>query len=125
MPHPSINQQITFLYTRDLEQIARFCEQIIGLSLTLDQGSCRIYQVVEGAFVGFCQRDVTPEQAENTVIFTLVTQEVDAWYDYLRKQGVTIEKPPAENPAYKIHHFFLRDPNGYLIEIQRFNHQFP
>ena len=28
--------------------------------------------------------------------------------------------PPALNPEYGIYHCFLRDPNGYLVEIQRF-----
>lgn len=55
------------------------------------------------------------------MILTLVTSEVDAWHQYLRDQGVSFEGPPALNPKYDIYHCFLRDPNGYLIEIQRFN----
>ena len=55
-----------------------------------------------------------------TLIFTIVTPEVDAWYEYLRERGVSFEKPPEINPRYNIYHCFLRDPNGYLIEIQRF-----
>jgi catechol 2,3-dioxygenase-like lactoylglutathione lyase family enzyme len=54
------------------------------------------------------------------VIFTIVTQEVDAWYEFLSHKGVIFEKPPSYNPQYKIYHCFVRDPNGYLIEIQRF-----
>ena len=50
----------------------------------------------------------------------IVTQEVDRWYEHLRARGVAFEKPPALNPKYNIYHCFLRDPNGYLIEIQRF-----
>ena len=52
---PSIDQLVTFLYTRDLATTADFYERIIGLDLALDQGSCRIYQVSNTAFVGFCQ----------------------------------------------------------------------
>jgi hypothetical protein len=29
-------------------------------------------------------------------------------------------KPPTYNERYQIYHLFARDPNGYLIEIQRF-----
>ncbi|MBR8832505.1 MAG: VOC family protein [Stigonema ocellatum SAG 48.90 = DSM 106950] len=53
-------------------------------------------------------------------IFTIVTQQVDEWYEYLKQRGAEFEKPPAFNLKYKIYHCFLRDPNGYLIEIQRF-----
>jgi catechol 2,3-dioxygenase-like lactoylglutathione lyase family enzyme len=45
---------------------------------------------------------------------------VDGWCEKLREQGVQLEKEPAYNPEYKIYHCFLRDPNGYLVEIQRF-----
>ena len=117
--HPPIDQQITFLYTFDLKATAHFYEDIMGLSLVLDQGSCRIYRTSRDGFLGFCQNDYTPEQP-NGVIFTLVTHQVDAWYRYLSQRGIPFEKPPARNPTYNIYHCFIRDPNGYLIEIQEF-----
>ncbi len=119
MSRPSINQQVTFLYTRDLEKTAHFYEQVMGLDLILDQGSCRIYRTCNDGFVGFCQSDTAPEEPAG-IIFTLATSEVDLWYEYLKQQGVEFEKPPAHNPAYNIYHCFLRDPNGYLLEIQQF-----
>ncbi|NWF68583.1 MAG: VOC family protein [Chloroflexi bacterium] len=117
---PAIDSQITFLYTRDLQRCARFYEDIIGLTLWRDQGTCRIYQVAGSAYVGFCQRDETKPGAEQQIIFTLVTEDVDGWYRALVTRGVHFEKAPAVNPKYHIYHCFLRDPDGYLIEIQRF-----
>jgi catechol 2,3-dioxygenase-like lactoylglutathione lyase family enzyme len=119
MTHPPIDQQIIFLYTRDLEATARFYEDILGLPLALDQGDCRIYRVSQGGYVGFCRRDSAPEEPSG-VILTLVTPDVNGWYRRLSDRGVAFEKPPALNPRYNIYHCFLRDPNGYLIEIQRF-----
>ena len=119
MTLPPISGQITFLYTRDLKVTANFYEQIIGLKLWLDQGACRIYQVVEGALLGFCERPVVQNQRPD-VIFTLVTPDVEGWHAALLARGVTFEHPPRINPKYNILHCFLRDPNGYLIEIQRF-----
>ena len=116
---PGLDQQVTFLYTRDLAATAVFYERVLGLPLVLDQGNCRIYGVGAAAFVGFCERADAPERPTG-VILTLVTREVDAWYDFLRRQGVSFEKPPALNPTYNIYHCFLRDPNGYLLEIQTF-----
>ena len=57
MSHPCIDQQITFLYTRDLEVTAHFYQVVLGLSLVLDQGTCRIYQVTSDAYLGICARD--------------------------------------------------------------------
>jgi catechol 2,3-dioxygenase-like lactoylglutathione lyase family enzyme len=119
MSHPPISQQITFLYTRDLTQTARFYEDVMGLRLAIDQGDCRIYQVSGAAYLGFCQRASAPEHPQG-VIITLVADDVDAWYERLRGHGVACEKPPETNPKYKIYHCFVRDPNGYLVEIQRF-----
>ena len=53
----SVDQQITFLYTRNLSNTARFYQDKLGLRLALDQGSCRIYQVCGNAYLGFCQRE--------------------------------------------------------------------
>jgi catechol 2,3-dioxygenase-like lactoylglutathione lyase family enzyme len=125
MSHPSVTQQITFIYTSDLEQSAHFYEAILGLNLWLDQGGCRIYEVSSSGYLGICQtsdnsKGQITSGPQTNVILTIVTQEVDAWYDHLLKRGVTFEKSPEINPKYNIYHCFLRDPNGYLIEIQRF-----
>lgn len=126
--HPSIDQQITFFYTHDLEAVAHFYEQVLGLPLKVDQGACRIYQVTQDAYLGFCQRDrpLPPgaDADERPFIVTLVTQDVDGWYEHLRQKGIEFEKPPAVNAKFHIYHCFLRDPDGRLIEIQRFLHPF-
>ncbi|MGD2105114.1 MAG: VOC family protein, partial [Anaerolineae bacterium] len=57
MSRPPIQQYTTFLYTRDLAATAHFYEDLMGLQLVLDQEDCRIYSIVERAFLGFCERD--------------------------------------------------------------------
>lgn len=116
---PSIDQQVTFLYTQDLAATAQFYETVIGLVMVLDQGVCRIYRVSNDAFVGFCER-ADADGHGSDVIFTLVSKEVDAWYAHLQRAGAEIEKPPTLNEQYNIYHIFVRDPNGYLLEIQEF-----
>lgn len=120
MSHPPIDQQVTFLYTRDLEATAHFYEQIIGLEMVLDQGLCRIYRIADNAaFVGFCTRD-TADGNRSDVIFTMVSDDVDGWHQYLVDNGVEIEKPPTLSETYNVYHIFFRDPNGYKLEIQTF-----
>lgn len=119
MSHPTIDQQVTFLYTRDLESSARFYEEVLGLDLVLDQGSCRIYRISESGFLGFCQREEVPLPPKG-IIFTLVTTAVDEWYEYLCARGVVFDNSPVLNSDYNIYHCFLRDPNGYVLEIQQF-----
>jgi catechol 2,3-dioxygenase-like lactoylglutathione lyase family enzyme len=121
---PPIDQQITFVYVADLNVSARFYGEVLGLPLALDQGSCRIYRASSDGYIGVCLRRPGMEDAPNSVILTLVTQDVDGWYAALAAQGVAFEKAPSRNPTYNIYHCFLRDPDGYLIEIQRFDHPF-
>jgi predicted enzyme related to lactoylglutathione lyase len=123
MPAP-ITQQITFLDTADLARTADFYERVVGLRLARDQGSCRIYHVCAGAYLGFCQRTqssaVAPRGAEAVTVLTLITDQVDEWFHRVQALGADVVKPPADNPPYRIYNAFVRDPNGYLVEIQRF-----
>lgn len=119
MPDTLFDQQVSFFYTHDLDTTAHFYEQVLGLTLARDQGDCRIYQVSSDGYIGFCLRPKAPVSPQG-VIITLVTDEVDAWHVRLQERGISFEKPPTLNPTYLIYHCFLRDPNGYLIEIQQF-----
>ena len=120
---PSIQQQVTFLHAKDLAETAVFYETVLGLERVLDQGSCYIYATGGTAYIGFCQtlgQHMDTPPSTNNIMVTLVTADVDGWHDYLVGQGVPIEKPPTLNEKFNIYHCFVRDPNGYLIEIQTF-----
>jgi predicted enzyme related to lactoylglutathione lyase len=115
---------IQFLPTPDLATTARFYEDVIGLELIVDQGTCRIYRVSHGGFIGFCQN---PHALPNHdgLILTFVLDDVDGTHTRLSDLGLETDGPPRENPRYRIYHFFARDPNGYRLEVQRFLHAFP
>lgn len=119
----TIDAQITFVYSRDLARSARFYEEILGFELAVDQGACRIYRVLgRQAYFGLCQRDDAPVDAAG-LIFTLVTDDVDLWHERITSRGWECEHAPRHNDQYQIYHFFVRDPSGYLIEIQRFDRE--
>lgn len=117
---PPISEFIVFLPAPHWEATREFYERVLGLRLALEQVDCVIYQVAGAGYLGFCNRAETPQPAER-VILTLVSSEVDEWHARLLAHGVEITKPPAHNERYQIYHLFARDPNGYLIEIQRFD----
>ena len=108
-----------FYYVRDLAATRKFYEEILELPMVLDQGHCLVFRVVSDAFVGFCQREA-PQKKEG-IILTFVVNEVDDWYQKLQSEGVHLEGEPFDNDTYGIYHFFFRDPDGYLLEIQRFH----
>ncbi len=124
MPAP-FEQQVTFLYASDPERSWRFYGETLGLELALDQGACRIYRVAgsEG-FLGVCRASATvappPDRAPRGVVLTLVTPDVDGWYELLSSRGVTFDTKPAHSERYNVYSCFFRDPDGYLLELQKF-----
>jgi len=112
------DQQITFLLVADLERSTGFYRDTLGLELVLNQGDCRILRVTDSAFVGICER---PGRAgPEAMLLTLVTDSVDEWHEVLMKSGVPCEQPPRRSEKYDVYHAFYRDPDGTLVEIQRF-----
>lgn len=113
------DQQVTFLYTEDLEAATVFYRDLLALPQVLDQGMCRIFSVTAEAFVGVCH---DPERAAEPggVIVTLVTDDVDGWHRRLVADGAVFERDPVYNERFDIYHCFLRDPDGHLVEIQQF-----
>ena len=118
---PSFDQLVIFLYTRDLERSAAFYGDTLGLPLVLDQGGCRIFRIGRDAFLGVCRCSESRPCSPDGIIVTLVSADVDGWYQELLAKGVAFETPPSANPTYNIYHCFLRDPDGYQVEIQRFD----
>jgi catechol 2,3-dioxygenase-like lactoylglutathione lyase family enzyme len=111
---------ITFIYVDDLERSHRFYGEELALPLVLEQAHCRIYRVSAAGFIGVCASGDRPTTPQG-VIITLVRDDVDAYCAELAARGVELEKPPTANERFAIYHAFLRDPDGYLIEVQRFD----
>ena len=109
---------IAFLGTNDLDETHRFYHEVLGLPLYKDQGWCRIYNVPGGGRLGFCTH-LTVLQGEKAPLLTLLTPEVDNAWNNLKEAGMEPETP-REKPEFKIYHFFVKDPSGYCVEIQKF-----
>ena len=124
-PPPLFDQQVTFLYARDAPACWTFYEEVFGLALVQDQGRVRIYAVAGGrAFLGVCHaaapRASPDPRVEGGVCFTFVTADVEGCYEALLSRGAVIPRPPELSPTWRITHFFLHDPAGNLLEVQRF-----
>lgn len=109
---------ITFLGVSDLEATDHFYCQLLQLPLYKDQGLCRIYDVPGGGRLGFCTHQPVIK-GKKSLILTLLTPDVDKTWQCLKSAGLNPE-PPVTNPRFNIYHFFLNDPDGYLVEIQCF-----
>lgn len=119
---PSDTYLIAFYPVHDLAATRDFYGRDLGLALVRDQGACLIFRAPAGGHLGFCQHDETEAAPrQDRLILTFVTTEVDAVYQRLRNIGAETEARPAHAEAFGIYRFFARDPDGYRIEIQRFD----
>jgi catechol 2,3-dioxygenase-like lactoylglutathione lyase family enzyme len=109
---------IVFLRCRDLEATTRFYSGMVGLPIALDQGGCRIFGTGGTGYFGFCKGEPTEPAA--SVCLTLVVADVPGWHQRLVGAGACPDGPPRINDQYRIEHFFVNDPDGYRLEVQRF-----
>lgn len=123
----NFNSFITFLQTDNLEKTSNFYENIMKCKLILDQGQCRIFQLVKDSYIGFCSNNFLSKD-NNSICLTFVCdsiEEVDQWYQYLKSNNMQIKDKPKRNEKFRIYNFFTKDPNGITLEIQYFLHPFP
>ena len=120
--NPGVEGMITFLYYKDLAKVAEFYEKVMGFELTVDQGWAKIYKTSGNAHIGIVdeKRGYHKANAIKPVEITLVVPDVDAWYQYLVAKGVKTLNEPHDAQELKIRLFLLQDPEGYVIEIQKF-----
>ncbi len=110
---------VAFFGVEDLEKARQFYGDLLGLALFKDQGACLIYEVVKGSYLGFCNH-VPVLHGKKTPIITLLISDVDSVYEKIKAAGYPLQLPPAYNERFKIYHFFVEDPSGYALEVQRF-----
>ncbi len=106
---------IVFLSTRSLDDTVRFYTSRMGMGVWLEQEDCTILRHGDLA-IGFCQRGVA--DVCGIVTFLCDTDDqVDTRYRELKDLA---DGEPRLNEKYRIYHFFLRDPEGRRLEVQRF-----
>ena len=119
-----MSELISFYPSTDLAKTRDFYEGLLDLKLARDQGTCLIFKVTAGAYIGFCRHSSVPEYHSGLII-TILEEDVDTLYAKLDKANVFLENAPQLNETFQIYHFFTRDPNGYRLEIQRFLQPLP
>jgi len=119
---PAFQGNITFLYFRDIPRAQRFYEEVLGLTLTVDQGFSKIYQVSPTSFVGLVDESQGLHRASETKAVTLsfVVQDIDGWYAYLKARGVPMRGEVKDATRHPTRGFVAYDPEGYFLEFERF-----
>lgn len=115
-----VEKLITFLYYKDLDAAIRFYEDVLGFSVAIDQGWCKIYGISSDGYVGLVDESRGMHKANpiKPVQICMRVPDVDAWHAYLTECGVDGLTMPESVEELKIRVIIFYDPEGYQIEIQ-------
>jgi len=113
-----IKATIVWFYYQDLEGIQRFYEDVLGFDLIVDQGWAKIYPIAPTGYLGLVeeQRGMHRYTEQKAVTLSLLTDNLDAWYEYLSNHP-GIEMRSAEiSDTDRYRAFVAYDPEGYYLE---------
>jgi len=118
---PSIKESTLMFYYKDLAGVVPFYEKTLGLTKTFDEDWVKIFQLTPASSIGLVQEGETSfhrAQADNAVMLSIVTEDVDAWYARLKQtHGLVFLKEIYNNKNVPIRAFLVEDPGGYSIEF--------
>jgi predicted enzyme related to lactoylglutathione lyase len=127
MSPPSVNGILTFFYYEDLAKAAEFYEKIMGFQLIQDQKWAKLFKVRDNAYMGCVDGNRGYHKPDPTkpVMLTVIVDDPDAWYKHFKENGVETLNEPHDDKELNLRIFLLHDPEGYVIEIQKFNEPIP
>ena len=117
-----VKANILWLYYNDLAEAQRFYENIMGQKLLVDQGFAKVYTSSPTGFIGLVDQAqglhrFTDEKAVNV---SFITPDVDGWYDYLTKKGLSMREPLEDAEEGLVRAFVTYDIAGYFLEFDWF-----
>jgi len=112
-----------FLYYQDLDRAERFYTQTLGMEKVADYGMAKIVRVSADAYIILvdAEKGMHTVDEPKTVAVALLTEQVEAWYEYIKKQGIEIRYTLKTDLSKPHDGFVAVDPEGYLLEFERFN----
>jgi len=127
MTPPSVDGLLTFFYYKDMARAGEFYEKIMGFELVQDQKWAKIFKAADNAFMGCVDGNIGYHKHDPTkpVMLTVIVDDPDAWYEHFMENGVETLDKPHDDVELNMRIFLLKDPEGYVIEIQKFNDPFP
>jgi len=127
-----VSGTITFIYSQSTDESRRFYAEGLGLPVRSDKGAVVFYALPgDAASLGVVRQGLSAASTppcsakaagRDTVMLCLLTESVDT---VLRRAGalghsVQVVQEPRINQAFGIYNALLRDPDGYLVELQQF-----
>ena len=118
--NPGIDFNITFISFVDLPRAVDFYENVMGFSMLIDQGVCKIYQASLTGYVGLVDDEKGFIKAATTksTILCFQVPDADAWHEFIQSKEIEIYREIKDNIEAKLRCFWIKDTEDHIIEIQ-------
>ncbi|WOJ98536.1 VOC family protein [Congregibacter brevis] len=111
-------------YYEDVPRAAQFYRENLGLHPVKATEESVVLEVAPGAFLTLATLEsggYTPD-TPRTAAIALVTDQLDEWWEALTQRGLDMRTESYNPVPGRAHHgFVLADPEGWLLEFERFN----
>ena len=124
MAAPAITATHAYYSYQDVDGAWDFYTRVLGLETVADYGFAKVLRVAAASYLTLVDAShaVHPPDAPKTATLALVTEEVEGWWTYLSAQGVAMRHELGTVDLTRAHNGFVAvDPEGYLLEFERFN----
>jgi predicted enzyme related to lactoylglutathione lyase len=126
LPHqtlPTILATNAFYYYQDLERAWAFYTETLGFSTVADYGFAKILRVGPTSFLTLVdeKEGMHSSSEPKSVTLAIVTDQIEGWWEYLSGAGVEMRSPFGFEEGRPHDGFVAIDPEGYLLEFERFN----
>jgi catechol 2,3-dioxygenase-like lactoylglutathione lyase family enzyme len=118
-----IDANNAFFYYADVEAAADFYTRTLGIRKVADYGFAKILQIAETSYLTLvdAERGMHTADEPKTVALALLTDQLDEWWDYAQAIDLPLRSGYAPREGSAHDGFVAIDPEGYLLEFERFN----
>jgi catechol 2,3-dioxygenase-like lactoylglutathione lyase family enzyme len=112
-----------FYYYRDVNGARDFYTGLLGFETVADYGFAKMLRVGPSSYLTLVEeeRGMHSSEEPKSVTLAVVTEEVEGWWEYLSAAGVDMRADLDPGDGRPHDGFVARDPEGYLLEFERFN----
>ena len=121
---PDVQAMNAFYYYDNVDAAWTFYRDVLGFETVADYGFAKIMRVAPASYLTLVDQAEGMHSSDEpkSVTLAVVTEQVEGWYEYLTSAGVMMRGEMKEYEAGRPHDGFVAiDPEGYLLEFERFN----
>lgn len=112
-----------FLYYKNLDRATKFYAELLGLEKVATYDNASIMRISSDSYLILVDAAKGMHKASEpkSVALALLTDDLKGWYAHFQKNNVPIKYKLKEKEGSAHDGFVAVDPEGYLLEIERFN----